>query len=102
MPGIEGDAPMTICKGRHGKPGCGNPIVWGIDEKGTRHPLDPRAPVYHVLQFDPDTKTYAVERAGGERGVYYVSHFSTCPKANEFSSHKPKQTDPRSRAAGDQ
>lgn len=85
--GIEAESHETvsICRGRAGRPGCGKDIVWGVDEKGTRIPLDPRAPVYHVLSWDPVSKLYAVERAIGEKGTYQVSHFATCPMANNFS-----------------
>jgi len=86
---------MSICR-------CGKEILWGIDPNGTRIPLDPRAPVYHVISFDPISNAYVVERAGQNTPVYHVTHFATCPKANEFSrSSRPKQPDPRSRAAGD-
>jgi hypothetical protein len=86
---------MSTCKG------CGRDILWGVDEKGTRIPLDPRAPVYHVMAFDPETNTYAVERAGGSVPTNYVSHFATCPKAKDFSrSTRPTGADHRARAAG--
>ena len=90
---------MSVCRLPRG---CGKTILWGVDEKGRRIPLDPHAPVYHVMSFNAATQTYAVERAGGERPINYVSHFATCPKANEFSSSKQKdRLDPKSRAAGD-
>ena len=73
--------------------GCGKPIVWGITEDGKRIPLDPRPPVYRVVRvLIPDHGGNCVverERAhkpGLEVGSVLVSHFATCPKANEFSA----------------
>lgn len=90
---------MSKCKG------CDAEIVWGIDEKGTRVPLDPRPPVYELLKFDPVVQAYAVERDGGERPRHYVSHFATCPDANKFSKAKKQERreppDHRAAAAGD-
>ena len=59
--------------------GCGKPICWGVTADGKRIPLDPRPPVYRI-----------VNDAGGNEVVErdknaMVSHFATCPKANEFS-----------------
>ena len=59
----------TPCKG------CGKPIVWAKDEKGTSHPLDARAPVYHFNGGDLDAE-FTVYRLTGA----WVSHFATCPK----------------------
>ena len=60
--------------------GCGKPIVWAKDEKGMLHPLDYRAPVYSYNGTEADG-TVRCHRAEG----CYVSHFATCPKANDFS-----------------
>lgn len=93
---------MTTCKY------CPKRIVWGIDEKGTRVPLDPVAPVYHVLQFDAASGSYAVERDGGiapdgtQKPVHYVSHFATCAGASKASKKNHAQRpDHRALAAGE-
>lgn len=68
---------MTICKG------CGKAIVWGETPEGTRIPLDPRAPVYESAPQAGDTS----DRHTVRRTVTaFVSHFATCPKANDFSA----------------
>lgn len=59
--------------------GCGKPIVWATDDKGQKIPLDPRAPVYNVLSDSPAT----CKRSLPDTAM--VSHFATCPKANDFS-----------------
>ena len=90
---------MTSC--REDKGGCGRTIVWGIDAKGTRVPLDPSAPVYHVRGFDQATGLYEIERAGGDKPINYVSHFATCPKANHFGgTGRANRPDHRAKAAG--
>lgn len=79
--------------------GCGKPIVWAEfhKEDGSRGkvPLDPRAPVYYVRGTLADGAQFVaradgIERTAGKptgnRGpTAYVSHFATCPNANEFS-----------------
>ena len=69
--------------------GCGKPILWATDEKGTRHPLDPRAPVYSFNGGDLDGE-FKVHRAEG----CFVSHFATCPKASDFSGSKKPEAKP--------
>ncbi len=65
---------MVPCKG------CGRPLVWVKDEKGTKHPLDPIAPVYFITGHT-DAGTPIAKRNENA----YVSHFATCSKAREFS-----------------
>lgn len=60
--------------------GCGADIVFATVE-GKNTPLDLRPPVY-VFESDGE--------GGGAwlrmpKGVVAVSHFSTCPKANDFN-----------------
>ena len=61
--------------------GCGTPVVWitaksADGTKDVKIPLDPRAPVYEVDPVNPTR---------GERTKSaMVSHFKTCPKANQF------------------
>lgn len=75
---------MTRCKG------CGKRIVWGKTDEGKNIPLDPSAPVYEVENVDED-------RPGAEAGrvtrtkTAMVSHFKTCPNANEFSAGNKQQ-----------
>jgi hypothetical protein len=59
--------------------GCGAPILFVHDEKGKTHPLDITSPVYTVQQ--DLTGTWRATRVDA-----YVSHFKTCPKANQFSA----------------
>ena len=73
---------MANCKG------CGKEIVWGIlpssRETGPEKkiPLDPKPPCYFYSMFDESIQRAPVGT--------YVSHFATCPKANDFSASKPK------------
>ena len=76
---------MPKCKG------CGKEIVFAdiADEKGIltgkRVPLDTAAPVYQV---DASQKAGQPERVAYRRRDTFVSHFVTCPKANQFSGGK--------------
>jgi hypothetical protein len=65
--------------------GCGKNIVWAILENGKKIPLDPTPPCY-VLTACGGPEPAAVR----DRGVM-VSHFATCPKANQFSGSKKKE-----------
>lgn len=74
---------MAICKG------CGKKILWGQTEDGKNIPLDPIPPVYCIVATRPNGNLF-VEKTDQE---YMVSHFATCPKADEFSkSKKDKKT----------
>jgi len=71
--------------------GCGKPIVWATLAEGDeitskRVPLDPRPPVY-VLQDGVPGEGALCRRVGkaGTAIELLVSHFATCPKANDFS-----------------
>lgn len=67
---------MSNCRG------CGKPMLWGVDqETGAKIPLDPRAPVYELCALEESTNTFTVRRSK----THHVSHFATCPKANQFS-----------------
>lgn len=62
--------------------GCGRPIVWAKSPDGSKkYPLDPRAPVFEVSGVDPVLIAKISPTA-------YVSHFATCPNADEFSKSK--------------
>ena len=77
---------MSTCKG------CGKPILWAVTEDGKKIPLDPTPPVYQVIgtlnTVLGDEKLVARAKEG-----YYVSHFSTCSHANEFSASKKKKAE---------
>lgn len=61
---------------------CGRPVYFVKDDKGTVQVLDESAPVYVQIR-DADGGSQQVMKIEG-----FVSHFSTCPKANEFSRAK--------------
>ena len=66
---------MSVCKG------CGKEMKWGLTSGGVRVPLDARAPVYSIGDYDEATNTYPIARLENA----HVTHFSTCPKASSFS-----------------
>lgn len=64
--------------------GCGKPIVVAKQADGIPIPLDLTAPVY---RYEPDfTGELVATRDVGA----YVSHFASCPKADQFSASKRK------------
>ena len=68
---------MTTCKG------CGKEILWVVTVRG-KMPLDPRPPVYEIgEEVNGVLPASRIPRC-------YVSHFATCPKANDFSASKKK------------
>ena len=67
---------MSACKG------CGARIVWGLMPDGKKIPLDPKPPIYIV---DEDRGT--CRRLSQD---FMVSHFATCPNANDFSGKGKK------------
>jgi hypothetical protein len=75
--------------------GCGKPIVWGTTPEGKKIPLDPRPPVYELVQSHPGNQRNP-DPVNARRIIdAFVSHFATCPKANDFSksNRKPGVTD---------
>jgi hypothetical protein len=70
--------------------GCGKRVLFAsvvIDDDKTRLvPLDPVPPIYHVVW--ESGKSALARRATRNRVM--VSHFATCPKANDFSGGKKK------------
>ncbi len=71
---------MSFCSG------CGRKIFWGITEEDQRVPLDSIAPVYVAVDGSEMTN----DSQGIRREIRaYVSHFSTCSKANHFSKKNP-------------
>lgn len=70
--------------------GCGRAIIWARTGDGKMIPLDPRAVVMQVTGYSADPAGEVTElKVGTHRtglaGHCFVSHFSTCPKAAEFS-----------------
>lgn len=65
---------MSTCRG------CGKEIRWVIDPHNTNIPLDMRPPIYQIVD-DPDADTPRVMRVP----MAGVSHFATCPQANQFT-----------------
>ena len=57
---------------------CGKRIVWAKTPEGKVVPLDPVAPTY-------DVRLNLMGDQTAERSSAYVSHFATCPNANDFS-----------------
>jgi len=81
---------LTTCAG------CARLILWARDEKGDAIPLDASAPVYRVMQATTGTDEVVREvHVGRVRGLAvemsFVTHFSTCPKAAEFTGGKRKK-----------
>lgn len=72
---------MAKCKG------CGAEIIWAKNENNKMIPLDAKAPVY-VLTIEENIRDANCQRSRNPRA--YVTHFATCPKANEFSGNKPR------------
>jgi hypothetical protein len=66
--------------------GCGKQVFFAKDDFGKTQILDFRAPVYRIIPVE--------EELSGKHCVReyksYVSHFSTCSKANDFSSSKKR------------
>lgn len=70
--------------------GCGRPILWATNtETGKMVPLDPTAPVY-ILSTHGDGETKTCCRAPTD--AFAVSHFATCPEANQFSGKSRRTT----------
>ncbi len=61
--------------------GCSQPIMFILDDKGVLQPLDLAAPVF-VVQMDMTNDERAIRTSA------YVSHFSTCPKRDQFSKSR--------------
>lgn len=62
---------------------CGVDLVFATLENGKTVPLDTKAPVFEV-----SAEGYKARRANSR---FLVSHFATCPSANQHSKTAPKQ-----------
>jgi hypothetical protein len=58
---------------------CKAPLIFVRDMEGRTQVLDKAAPVY-ILRDDIDGNSVAIRAANS-----YASHYSTCPRASEFS-----------------
>lgn len=63
--------------------GCGKKVIFVKDEDGKTQILDPQPPVYGYADLPNGPWCYRLKFAA-------VSHFSTCPKANDFSKKGKK------------
>jgi hypothetical protein len=61
--------------------GCGRKIQLVKDADGKIHPLDLSAPTFTVEEDMTGTKVAV-------RSSAFVSHFSTCPKVDQFAASK--------------
>ena len=75
-------AEQVACKG------CGKPILWArlIPDGSKMIPLDTRPAIYELTSAITGEVTCA--RADAR---FAVSHFATCPKANEFSGTSKRE-----------
>lgn len=84
--------------------------MFGVDERGTRHPLDVMAPVYVVREEQQGGDTLQVRRSilvdAGEGNDAYrgamVTHYATCKFANEFGKGKKPGGGPAEPAGKDE
>jgi len=68
--------------------GCKKDIIWAeTSDSGKKIPLDPRPAVYWVEEVVDDITEDKWVCATRQPGAY-VTHFATCPNANEFSGGK--------------
>ena len=74
--------------------GCGARIIWATTEDGKRIPIDPKPAIYELFWGEEHPITHANVTAyrkpsadldGLSPDGFGVSHFATCPDANEFS-----------------
>jgi hypothetical protein len=68
--------------------GCGRKILWAKDTAtGKAIPLDTTPPIYMVTQDAENNLSSVRANQNFNTGepMFYVSHFTTCPKANDFS-----------------
>lgn len=74
--------------------GCPATIIWCVEEvTGKKIPLDPKAPVYVVVK-DTFGQAPVVRRAKDDQNnvTAMVSHFATCPSANQFSGSRKEES----------
>ena len=73
--------------------GCDKPIIWGVltNQHGEmkRLPLDPKPPIYRVIGTESTSAGESVKVQRMDNAL--VSHFATCPNANDFSGSKKEK-----------
>lgn len=62
---------------------CGAPIYWGLTNSGRKIPLDPAPTPTGNLAFRDDGRVVS-DHGFPTTAPRYVSHFVTCPRADEF------------------
>ena len=67
-------------------------MVWAIDQKGTKVPLDPRIPVYAIRSIIEKAGAVEVERL--DREVAMASHFPFCRKPNTAAEEPVRPASP--------
>lgn len=73
---------------------CGRSIIYGVDEKGTKHPLDVVVPTYRVLMDNGEPILGGPASAFPEvrrTEATFVPHFATCPNASKHSKKGGKK-----------
>lgn len=87
----------AICKGSHGRPGCGARIRWPRNPKTKRGmPVDYEPRADGNIAIEGNFAIVLQPQAAREyQGDKYVSHFATCPVADSFRSHKPNRAPAR-------
>lgn len=74
---------MKSQPGRRSCRACGKPLIFVVDASGKIQPLDPAPPTWRIDR-------YLTGEEVAIRADALVSHFSTCPKADQFSSARRK------------
>lgn len=68
---------------------CGRPVVFAVDEKGTKQVLDASAPVFAVARSSGQCRRVNGNAALAEELVPLVSHYSTCTKLPKIVTANP-------------
>jgi hypothetical protein len=73
---------VSLCKG------CGKEILWGETAEGRKVPLDPRVPVYSVI--DTQDRVHGGKKTEIVRtSLAYAGHLPMCPNAHEVAKKEP-------------
>lgn len=74
---------------------CGAPIRWAKTAAGKNIPLDPDPVPLGNLYLDEDGVAMTVTKDLGRSVARYVSHFATCPDADEHrKKEEPEAAEP--------
>lgn len=72
---------------------CGAPITWAVTTTGKRMPVDAEpapngnvelTPLLSAFNREPTEATVHAQRPLGHEGPLHLSHFVTCPQADEW------------------